>query len=91
MIPFKGISVLTTRDELEFSNAAILVASNQERSNLNLYMAKRFAVQSGQPILRWRKTISQQPSQMLTVSDIDKLYDSDETQVSFIVPLSDMH
>ena len=74
-----GISVLTARDEIEFSNATILVASNQERSNLNLYMAKRFAVQSGQSILRWRKTISQQLSQKLTASDIDKLYDSDET------------
>ena len=70
--------VLSTKDELEFLNATILVASNQERLNLNLYMAKRFAVQSGQPILRWRKTISQQLSQKLTTADIQKLYDNDD-------------
>jgi hypothetical protein len=75
----RNLSILSPADQTDFQTATILVASNQERTNLNHFMVRRFALQSGQPILRWRKKVSQQLSERLTAAEIEMLYQSDHT------------
>src|SRR3989338_3903453 len=74
----QGLKFLSpTEDAMSFADATCLVASNLERSRINILAIKKFSLMHGYPLFRWRKPLDPGESNPgpLAASDSEELFD----------------